>query len=134
MKEGYKQTEVGVIPEDWEVDRLGNCLFARPDYGINAAAVNYSDDLPVYIRITDITDDGYFSPEKLVSVKHRDSSMYKLEPNDFLFARTGASTGKTYLYNPDDGELIFAGFLIRARVNPKKLIPDFLANYTKTTP
>jgi maltoporin len=36
---GYKQNEVGVIPEDWEVDRLGNCLFARPDIRIYAATI-----------------------------------------------------------------------------------------------
>lgn len=55
VKPGYKQTEVGVIPEDWEVTILGKCLASRPTYGINAPAVPYSDRLPVYVRITDIT-------------------------------------------------------------------------------
>ena len=63
MKLGYKQTEVGVIPEEWEVAPLGKCLASRPSYGINAPAVPYSDRLPVYIRITDISEDGRFSVE-----------------------------------------------------------------------
>ena len=67
VKPGYKQTEVGIIPEEWDVSPLGKCLAGRPSYGINAAAVPYSDKLPVYIRITDISEDGRFSPDKLVS-------------------------------------------------------------------
>lgn len=60
IAEGYKLTEVGVISIDWEVKKLGDCLIKNPDYGINAPAVPYSDNLPVYIRITDISEDGKF--------------------------------------------------------------------------
>lgn len=129
---GYKQTVVGVIPEEWEVKSLGDCLSARPNYGINAAAVTYSDKLPVYIRITDITEDGRFSPEKLASVKSSDSGNYYLQEGDLVFARTGASVGKSYRYNPNDGELIFAGFLIRVRPDSNKLNSAFLAAYVTT--
>ena len=54
VRPGYKKTEVGVIPEEWEVIKLGECLSAPPDYGINAPGIEYSDKLPTYIRITDI--------------------------------------------------------------------------------
>ena len=132
MKSGYKQTEVGVIPEEWEVKTLGKCLVGRPSYGINAAAVPYSDNLPVYIRITDISEDGRFSPNKLVSVKSELSGNYYLSDGDIVFARTGASVGKSYRYDPNDGPLVFAGFLIRARPDVEKLLPDFAAAYVTT--
>lgn len=132
VRPGYKQTEVGVIPEEWEVKSLGDCLSARPNYGINAAAVPYSDKLPVYIRITDITEDGRFSPDKLVSVESSDSGNYYLQEGDIVFARTGASVGKSYRYNINDGELVFAGFLIRVRPEFNKLNSTFLAAYVTT--
>ena len=106
---------------EWEVKKLGDCLIKNPDYGINAPAVPYYDNLPVYIRITDISENGRFLPEKKVSVNHTQSTSYLLETDDLVLARTGASTGKSYLYNPQDGELVFAGFLIRVKANPQKL-------------
>lgn len=134
VKPGYKQTEVGVIPQDWDVKNLRDCLISNPDYGINAPAVPYSDTLPVYIRITDITDDGKFSPDNIVSVRHIKADSYYLNDGDLVFARTGASVGKSYLYNRRDGSLVFAGFLIRVRTNPAKLIPEYLSNYIQTGP
>lgn len=132
VRQGYKQTDVGVIPEDWDVATLGSCLTARPSYGINAAAVPYSDKLPVYIRITDITDDGRFSPDKLVSVDSADSGSYYLSNGDIVFARTGASVGKSYRYKESDGELVFAGFLIRVQPDINKLHPAFAEAYVTT--
>ena len=132
VKPGYKQTEVGVIPEEWEVNALGKGLAERPRYGINAAAVPYSDTLPVYIRITDISEDGRFSPDKHVSVKSELSGGYYLSDGDLVFARTGASVGKSYRYNPNDGPLVYAGFLIRIRPDTQKLLPDFIAAYVTT--
>lgn len=130
--EEYKQTELGFLPTSWHIENLGSCLLSTPEYGINAPAVEYSDKLPTYIRITDITEEGKFCPEKKMSVMVNSSKNYSLQIGDLVFARTGASTGKTYLYNPSDGELTFAGFLIRVQVDSTKLIPGYLANYTKT--
>ena len=132
LKLGYKQTDVGVIPEGWEVHTLRSCLSAQPDYGINAPAVPFSDKLPAYIRITDITEDGRFSPEKPVSVKRTDADRYYLNDGDIVFARTGASVGKSYLYKPKDGKLVFAGFLIRVSPDAAKLVPAYLAGYVTT--
>ena len=129
---GYKLTEVGVIPEDWDVCKLGSCLLTPPDYGINAPAVIFSDRLPTYIRITDITEEGRFSPDPPVSVNQTNSSNYYLKEGDLVFARTGASVGKSYLYDIKDGELVFAGFLIRVHPDSKKLIPDYLSAYLTT--
>lgn len=118
--------------EDWKLTKLGACLLTPPDYGINAAAVEYSDRLPSYMRITDITTDGRFSPHPLVSVGHPNADHYYLSEGELVFARTGASVGKSCLYNPLDGLLVFAGFLIRIRPDPLKLNSAFLFALVQT--
>jgi len=128
-KPSFKQTEVGIIPKEWSVKCLGDCLDNHPSYGINAAAVSYSDKLPTYIRITDISKDGRFLPDQRASVNSIMSSKFYLEEGDIVFARTGASVGKSYRYNPKDGPLVYAGFLICVKPNKKKIIPAFLSTY-----
>jgi len=130
--EKYKRTEVGLIPSDWEVKELGQCLIKNPDYGINAAAVDYDDTLPRYLRITDISEAGKYLQLNKASVNHTLSNLYYLEEGDIVFARTGASVGKTYLYDVNDGKLVFAGFLIRVKSNPEILNPKYLIYLTQT--
>jgi type I restriction enzyme S subunit len=132
VRPGYKQTQVGVIPEEWDVATLGDCIETPPSYGINSPAVPYSDRLPAYVRITDITEDGRLSLDQRVSVLSEMSESYYLADGDIVFARTGASVGKSYRYNPDDGPLVYAGFLIRVRPNRQKLLPAFAAAYATT--
>lgn len=128
----YKQTPIGLIPSDWEVKKLGEVCLIKGDYGINAAAVEYHKDLPAYIRITDIDDDGNFSSIKKTSVDDVNSDNYFLSKNDIVFVRTGATTGKAYLYKEKDGKLVFAGFLIRFRVDIGKANDYFLWSYTQS--
>ena len=116
----------------WEVKQLGECLSCRPTYGINASAVPYSDTLPPYIRITDITDDGRLSSVNRTSVKSSFADQYFLSDGDLVFARTGASVGKSYLYRLEDGPLVYAGFLIRVRPNASVLLPSYLACFVTT--
>lgn len=116
----------------WIQKRLGDCLIQKPDYGINSAAVPFNESLPVYLRITDITENGKYSRRNVVSVKSVHSSAYYLEKGDLVFARTGASVGKTYLYDLRDGKLVFAGFLIRIKANPEILAPEYLKYFTQS--
>ena len=89
------------------------------EYGLNAAAVDF-DGVHKYIRITDIDDTSHkFIGSPVVSPAGEIDEKYRVRPNDILLARTGASTGKSYLYDSSDGELYFAGFLIRASVKPE---------------
>ncbi len=118
----------------WEVKALSDCLLTKPDYGINAPAVPFSDRLPTYIRISDISEHGQFVPDPRVSVKAPAADQFYLHEGDLVFARTGASVGKSYLYDSEDGLLVFAGFLIRIRPNPAALVPAFLAAYATTKP
>lgn len=118
---------------EWEQKTLGECLVGHPEYGINAPACPHSDRWPTYIRITDISEDGRFSSANRVSVRSDLSGNYLLREGDIVIARTGASVGKSYQYNPEDGTLVFAGFLIRVHPDVQKLIPEFLAAYLTTT-
>ena len=112
-----KKTEIGVLPSDWSVVTLLDCLCGKPSYGINAPAIAYSPQKPRYIRITDITEAGTYSKSSPASVEDVNIDRYYLKKNDIVLARTGASVGKSYLYQKNDGNLVYAGFLIKASIN-----------------
>ena len=83
---------------------------------MNSAAKDY-DGFNKYIRITDISEtSNKFIPNPLTSPDGDLEDKYKLKKGDIVFARTGASTGKTYLYDDNDGNLYFAGFLIKFHI------------------
>ena len=130
---GYKRTEVGLIPKDWKIVSVGQLLLSPPSYGVNAPAVPYDSRLPTYLRITDITKNGKFSEVSKVSVEHPATELYALEPGDLVVARTGASVGKSYLYDSEDGRLVYAGFLIRLSPDPERLVSKFLSFYANTS-
>lgn len=117
---------------EWEKKKLSELLSRKPEYGLNAPATSYTDTLPTYLRITDISEDGRFIRENKVSVDIETTDNNYLEVGDIALARTGASVGKSYKHNPDDGMLVFAGFLIRIRPNPEKLNSIFLFNFLFT--
>lgn len=101
----------------------------RGYYGIGASAVDYSEMLPTYLRITDIKDDGTLNAEGLKSVDDEKAKDYILHPNDIVFARTGASTGRNYFYDGTDGEFVYAGFLIKFSIDPSKINPKYVKYY-----
>jgi type I restriction enzyme, S subunit len=117
---------------EWDELHLGQLLRRPPRYGINAAAVPLIPGVSAYIRITDISDSGKFIPDPKVGVSHHRVADYKLEPGEIVIARTGASVGKWYLYDPRDGELVYAGFLINVAPNPKLLNPTYLSLFMQT--
>lgn len=133
IPQGYKATALGIIPQEWEVMRLEDLCHNQGDYGINAPATDFSNELPTYLRITDIDDDGKFIIANKVSVNNLNSGSYHLKDGDIVFARTGATVGKTYLYNREDGDLVFAGFLIRFSPDKQKIIPYYLKAYANTS-
>ena len=115
VPEGYKKIQRDIIPKDWTIKSLAE-VGNNFSYGMNAAAKAY-DGHNKYIRITDIDDNTHiYTGLDLVS-PHADLELkYRVQENDILFARTGATVGKTYLYNKNDGILFFAGFLIRVNI------------------
>ena len=98
-------------------------------YGMNSAATEF-DGINKYIRITDIDEESSLYTNNAVSPLGIIEDRFLVKEHDILFARTGASTGKTYLYNKDDGKLFFAGFLIRANIK-KQYNSRFIFEQTK---
>lgn len=116
----------------WEQRKLSE-LSDSFEYGLNAAAKEF-DGENKYIRITDIDDASHeFNVDDVTSpdIDLANAGNYKLAEGDILFARTGASVGKTYIYKASDGLVYYAGFLIRARIK-KEYNPEFVFQNTLT--
>lgn len=119
-------------PNGWTTVALGELLRRPPRCGLSAAAVPSAAGEYCYIRITDIDESGSFRPQPRVGVRHPNAANYVLRPGELIFARTGASVGKSYLYDMRDGELVYAGFLINIVPDPRVLHPKFLALVAQT--
>ena len=98
-------------------------------YGSVSSAVEYDGETR-YVRITDITDDGALGNDIKSAKKTEDK--YLLHEGDILFARTGATVGKTCRYREKYGRAIYAGFLIRLVPNTKLIDPDYLYHFTRS--
>lgn len=99
----------------WEEKKLGDVMDDF-SYGMNVSSKRF-DGQNKYIRITDIDESTHkYDSSDIVSPDGKLEQKYLVKDGDILFARTGASVGKSYLYNSEDGNLYFAGFLIRGRV------------------
>ena len=122
MKENKTKPDIRFkgFTDDWEQRKLGD-IASSFEYGLNSAAKEF-DGVNKYIRITDIDDNTHeFLKDNLTSpdIDLIDAENYKLAEGDILFARTGASVGKSYIYKDSDGLVYYAGFLIRARIKEK---------------
>lgn len=120
---------------EWKEYKLGDLIVGNKGYyGIAAPAVEYDRNKYTYLRITDINDDGTVNKSSLKSVDDKNADNYILYPNDIVFARTGASVGRSYFYDEKDGVLVYAGFLIKFSIDPKKVNPKILKYYTHSQP
>ncbi|MBR5687788.1 MAG: restriction endonuclease subunit S [Prevotella sp.] len=113
----------------WEVKKLSDISVEKLSYGSGASAMPYNEDVR-YIRITDINDNGELN-EDVVSPNAYDEK-YILNEGDILFARSGATVGKTYCHKNKYGKCIYAGYLIRLIPNKRIVEPSYVFGYTKT--
>jgi len=120
--------------EEFRTYTLEELSIGKGNYGIAASAVPFNPSLHTYLRITDINDDGSLNKSGLMSVDEDDAYKYLLKPNDIVFARTGNSTGRSYFYDGSDGELVYAGFLIKFSLDSTKVNPRILKYYTHSKP
>lgn len=128
----YPQLRFKGFTDPWVQRNLAD-LSDGFSYGLNAAAKEY-DGVHGYLRITDIDEVSHsFLPEGLTSpdVPEDQLTDYRMDEQSIVYARTGASTGKTYIYRDSDGELYYAGFLIRQKVN-KETSAQFVYQNTLT--
>lgn len=124
---------IGEIPKGWKVTKL-KWLSTEPlKYGLNEPASESNQNDPRYVRITDITDEGILRDDTFKSIPQDIAKGYLLEEGDLLFARSGATVGKTFIYNHSWGVCCFAGYLIRFRANASKVSARYLYYFTKSS-
>lgn len=131
--ENYKDSGLewlGMVPEHWEIAPLKYLLSEPLQYGANESADNCNPLEPRYIRITDITEDGKLRKSTYRTLPYQKAEGYMLKKGDILFARSGATVGKTFLFE-EDYDACFAGYLIKASCN-EKLLPMFLYYFTSS--
>ena len=109
-----------------EVKKLIDVVLSSGQYGSNTSATDYQEGKPRYIRITDINDDGSLNDDIKTAEVIEDK--YRLIPGDIVFARTGATVGKTYMH--ETGNAIYAGYLIKYQMNESKMKPAFMKAFT----
>lgn len=117
---------------EWAESRLKSILKEPLLYGLNESAEEDRTDWPRYIRITDFDDFNNLSDDTFRSLSPLKAKDAWLKNGDILFARSGATAGKTYLYSSLPNGACYAGYLIRARLSQKKVFPNFLSYFTKS--
>lgn len=117
---------IGDMPSHWEIKRLKYCLEEQLQYGANESGDIFEEGLPRYIRITDIDSDNTLKEDGKLSLSFSIAKPYLLQDGDVLFARSGATVGKSFYYDEKYGIAAFAGYLIKARVNRRILLPRYL--------
>ncbi|MEK7992021.1 MAG: restriction endonuclease subunit S, partial [Thiotrichaceae bacterium] len=114
----------------YPTQELGN-VCDKPKYGANEKAIEGNPNIDYrYIRITDINDDGNLNND-FKTIGNLDEQ-YILQDRDFLFARSGNTVGKTFLYKSIYGKAVYAGYLIRFRTDKGVFLPEFLNLITKS--
>ena len=119
-----------VLSTKYNFGKLKDIIIGKPLYGAGEKGINRKTDVR-YIRITDINEDGSLNND-VISAENVDEK-YLLKENDFLIARSGNTVGKTFLYKENFGKCIYAGYLIKFTLNLRKIIPEYLLYYTKST-
>ena len=123
---------IGYIPFHWRVKRLKFLIEKGLQYGANEAAELDDRELPRYIRITDIDENGNLRENTFRSLPEEIAVNYLLKEGDILFARSGATVGKTFLYRNSWGTCAYAGYLIKASLKKLSVNPDFISYCTKS--
>lgn len=110
--------------------RLRSLLHSSPQYGANERGVDrHDEENPRYIRITDIDRNGQLIPGLGVAAERADPR-YSIHPNDLLIARSGNTVGKSLFIDAEENA-IFAGYLIRFRIDPERIQPRFVFIYAQ---
>lgn len=124
---------IGKIPKDFILMKLKYVLSCPMAYGASESGVEYDSSLPRYIRITDIDEDGKLKDTNKLSLTFEQAKGYILQDGTILFARSGATVGKTFLYTSKMEYAAFAGYLISAIPDKGKVISRIVYYYTNSS-
>lgn len=123
---------LGNIPANWNIRKLKFLIKKKLQYGANEEAALENRDFPRYIRITDFDNNGTLREDTFRSLQWDIAKDYLLSEGDILFARSGATVGKTFQFKNYSGKACFAGYLIKASPNEELIFSDFLYWFTKS--
>lgn len=133
--EAYKETGIewiGKIPKHWKLQKFKRLLKEPLKYGANESGEFEDKNHPRYIRITDFDNNGNLKEDTFKSLPPDVAENYLLNSGDLLFARSGATSGKVFLFKDYSGEACFAGYLIKAVCNDAILDYNFMFYYTQS--
>ncbi|MBF0549289.1 MAG: restriction endonuclease subunit S [Deltaproteobacteria bacterium] len=123
---------IGEMTEGWGKMRLKWVVKEKLKYGANEYSELIDPNFPRYIRITDFDEDGLLREDTFKSLEPNIAKDYLLDEGDILFARSGATVGKTFQFKNYEGKACFAGYLIKVTPNETVINSDFLYFYTKS--
>ena len=123
---------IGEIPDGWKVKPLKWFLRKPLQYGANESGISFNESLPRYVRITDILNNTLREDLQKQSLTEKQAAGYILEDNDILFARSGGTVGKAFIYKSKYGRCAFAGYLIRAQIDYNNY-SDYIYYYTQSS-
>lgn len=126
---------IGKIPEETSVIPLKFLLAEPMMYGANESGLREKIINGYrYIRITDIDGDGNLKDDdENQYLTQEKGESYNLSEGDILFARSGGTVGKTFIYHESYGKSAFAGYLIKGKCDLNKLLPEYLYLYTQSS-
>ncbi len=121
---------IGEIPEHWECIPLKFIVNERLKYGANESADDDNPNNPRYIRITDFGFDGSLKDDTFKSLPESIAKPFYLKEGDLLFARSGATVGKTFLFANYNGRACYAGYLIKASFDQNEISSKYVYYFT----
>lgn len=123
---------IGKLPVDWSCVRLKTIVKEPLKYGANESAEDDNPNNPRYIRITDFGSNGNLKDDTFKSLPIEIAQNYLLEDGDILFARSGATVGKTFLFKNYKGIACYAGYLIKATFDKSKINSTYIDYVTRS--
>jgi len=125
-----KETEIGKVPEEWEVVKLGeNNLLKNTQYGLSVRGEKQGK-YPI-LRMNNLLNGKIVVDDlQYIEVDERTFKKFKLKNGDILFNRTNSFelVGKTSLFSLKD-DFVFASYLIRLELNEEIISPNFFNFY-----
>lgn len=126
----FKETEIGKIPMDWAIQCVAELTlehkqgyYTKEKYVVNKTGTRL-------IRITDLKNPTIlYDDMPHLNIDDHTYQQFKVEQNDFLFARSGASIGRYGIVEENDPKAIFASYLIRFRFNPKLILNRYFGYF-----
>lgn len=122
------------IPDNWELKTFGEVIESSL-YGCNPTTGEDIDGVP-YLRISDVSEEGGLKylelPEKAKFEDKESKNKYLLSDGDVVIARSGASSGQSYVYNPEHNEMVYASYLIRFTLNQEIVSKGYIQEYLKS--